>query len=148
MFEFGARRASSMCLGPDASAVKNSIVDVGLPAFAGEFDLGLFSRLSQALSRHATSLLTTLDLVLFELGDHPLRCVGQRGNRHDACRPRWTPTSTTPSPTSGWKYREGAAAPVVHGDSFVLLLVQAIRERCSGRFVNDALAAKWPISPP
>ena len=32
---------------------------------------------------------------------------------------------------------ERAAAEVVHGDDFVLLLVESIRERCGGRFVDD-----------
>ena len=46
-------------------------------------------------------------------------------------------TSKTPSPTSSGDV-EGAAAQVVDGDGLILLLVQTIGQRRSGRLVDDA----------
>ena len=47
-------------------------------------------------------------------------------------------TSTTPSPTSRIGNIERAAAEVVHGDGFVVLLVEAVSQSRRRRLVDDA----------
>ena len=111
-------------------------VDVGLE-HRRELDLGLLRRFLQTLKRHA--VLAQIDAVaLLELGDHPVddalievvaaevRVAVGRLHLDDAL--------------AHFEDRdvERAAAEVVDGDRFVLLLVEAVGQRRRGRLVDDA----------
>ena len=128
---------SCRCLGPLVIGGDERQVDVGL-ARRRQLDLRLLGRFLQALQRHA--VLAEVDaLVLLELVDQPfddpivdvvaaqVRVAVGRLDLDDALADLEHGDV------------EGAAAEVVDGDRFVLLLVEPVRQRGRGRFVDDPL---------
>ncbi len=102
-----------------------------------KFDLGFFRRFFQALERH--SILAQIDArFFFEFVDDPLhhalieivaaeeRVAVRRFHFEHAFAEREN------------RNIERAAAEIVHGDGFVLFLVEAVRQRRRGWLVDDA----------
>ena len=137
LLELGARQLDLQVLRARASAVRNGRL-ISVSVHRGQLDLGLLRRLLQALDDHL--VLGDVDaLVLLELGDQPVHDqlvdvvaaeVRVAVGRHDL-----------DDLLADLEDRdvEGAAAEVVDGDEVVLALVEAVRERCRGRLVDDAL---------
>ena len=103
----------------------------------GQLDLGLFRGVLQALQRHA--VFAQVDVVLFfefvdEPVDNPLVNVIASQVGIAVCGLDFHHAR------ADFQHRniKGAATEVVDGNGFVTLLIQAVRQRRRGRFINNA----------
>ena len=134
--ELRARQLHRHVLGTRGVRRNERQVDLGFH-HRRQLDLRLLSRFLQALERHP--VLAEIDAVgLLELRDHPfddeLIEVVAAEVRVAVGRFHFDHALTH------FEHRdvEGAAAEVEHRDGLVLLLVEAVRQRRRGRFVDDA----------
>ena len=136
LLELGARQLDLQMLGTGLIGRDERQIDLGFHR-RRELDLGLLRAFLQTLERHA--ILAEIDaFALLELGGEPLddavveivaaqMRVAVGGLHLDDALAHFEDGDV-----------EGAAAEVVDGDRFVLLLVEAVRERRGGRLVDDA----------
>ena len=111
-------------------------VDVGLGR-RGQFDLGLFRRLLEALEGELVLLEVDAVSFLNSSAKYSTRRMSKSSPPRKVS-PLVDFTSNTPSPISSIGHVEGAAAEVIDGDRAGALLVEAIGQRGRGRLVDDA----------
>ena len=135
LFQFGPGEFEHQVFGSTGVGGDKGKIDFRLLC-RRQFDLGPFRGFFQTLKRHAV-VFQVDPLVLLEFVHQPI----------DDAKVKVVPAQEGvavggfyfehPVPDFENRNVEGSAAKIIHGDSFFFLFLQAVRQRCRGRFVDD-----------